>query len=143
MAPPLPRYSAALRYVLGQCCLPSWCLPAQFDAPADLLAWDCNCSICSMKGNTHVIVPASRFRLTAGQEELTTYTFNTHTAKHLFCKVCGVQAFYRPRSNPDGVAVTVSCISPGTVASVTVKQFDGKNWEAAYAATAISGASRE
>lgn len=37
-----------------------------------------------------------------GSEDITTYTFNTHTAKHTFCKICGVQSFYTPRSNPDG-----------------------------------------
>lgn len=37
-----------------------------------------------------------------GSENVTTYTFNTHTAKHMFCKICGVQSFYTPRSNPDG-----------------------------------------
>lgn len=29
------------------------------------------------------------------------------TAKHLFCKRCGICAFYRPRSNPDGYAGAV------------------------------------
>lgn len=37
-----------------------------------------------------------------GSDNLTTYTFNTHAAKHTFCKTCGVQSFYTPRSNPDG-----------------------------------------
>lgn len=55
-----------------------------------------------MKRNDHVIVPHGDFRLLSGEDKLTTYTFGTHTAKHLFCSVCGVQSFYQPRSNPHG-----------------------------------------
>lgn len=115
----------------------------ELDAPRDLVAMDCNCSICHMKRNTHTIVPASRFRLLTGQDMLTEYTFNTHKAKHLFCKRCGVQAFYIPRSNPDGYAVTVMCIDPSTVDSVTIETFDGKNWEAFYAQSDIAKFSKE
>ena len=42
------------------------------------------------------------FFMSQGEEDLTTYTFNTHAAKHTFCKICGVQSFYTPRSNPNG-----------------------------------------
>merc|ERR1712223_740834 len=62
----------------------------------------CNCSICDMKQNHHFIVPRSDFSLIRGADKLTTYTFNTHVAKHTFCSICGVQSFYNPRSNPDG-----------------------------------------
>jgi len=96
-----------------------------------------------MKRNDHVIVPASAFLLLAGEDILTTYTFGTHTAQHKFCRICGVQAFYTPRSNPDGVAVTISCLAPGTVRQVTTRVFDGQNWEASYAATGIAAASVE
>lgn len=41
-----------------------------------------------------------------GLDNLTTYTFNTHVAQHTFCKTCGVQSFYTPRSNPDGYGTT-------------------------------------
>lgn len=101
----------------------------EMDAPADIIAWDCNCSICCMKRNTHVVVPSSRFRLLLGDDKLSEYVFNTGVARHRFCSVCGVQAFYNPRSNPDGVAVTVWCLKPGTVRTLTVKEFDGQNWE--------------
>ena len=55
-----------------------------------------------MKTNLHFVVPKSKFTLLKGAENITTYTFNTHQAKHMFCKICGVQSFYVPRSNPDG-----------------------------------------
>uniref|UniRef100_A0A3Q4HI07 Centromere protein V n=1 Tax=Neolamprologus brichardi TaxID=32507 RepID=A0A3Q4HI07_NEOBR len=63
-----------------------------------------------------------------GLENLTTYTFNTHVAKHTFCKTCGVQSFYTPRSNPDGY-IAPHCLDPGTVHSVTVENFCGEKWE--------------
>ena len=62
---------------------------------------------------------------------LTTYTFNTHIAKHKFCKFCGVQSFYHPRSNPDGIGIKVYCVKkePKTIVSIKYKTFDGDNWE--------------
>ena len=58
--------------------------------------------------------------------------FNTKTAKHYFCKTCGVQSYYVPRSNPDGYAVTVACVDPGTLAKVVIQDVDGSNWEKVY-----------
>ncbi|OQR99401.1 proline-rich protein 6 [Thraustotheca clavata] len=110
----------------------------EFEAPDELVAWDCNCSICLMKKNVHTIVPASAFHLTQGADVLTTYTFNTHTAKHQFCRICGVQPFYIPRSNPDGYAITIACIAPGTVKHFEIKKYDGQNWEAQYETADIS-----
>ena len=37
-----------------------------------------------MKQNQHVIVAEKKFRLLQGEDDLTTYTFNTHAAKW-FC----------------------------------------------------------
>ncbi|KAF1331108.1 Proline-rich protein 6, partial [Globisporangium splendens] len=115
----------------------------EFDGERDLVAIDCNCSICAMKKNTHAIIPQARFRLLKGEDALTTYTFNTHRAKHMFCKRCGVQPFYVPRSNQDGYAITVACIDPGTLGAVTVEPFDGQNWEQTFAQSDISKYSKE
>ncbi|HTW73902.1 MAG TPA: GFA family protein [Steroidobacteraceae bacterium] len=98
-------------------------------APADLEVSDCNCSICSKSGYLHLTVPKSRFRLLSGQEQLTSYQFNTLTAQHLFCSVCGVKSFYVPRSHPEGFSVNARCLDPGTVRSMRVNQVDGRRWE--------------
>ena len=102
----------------------------EVDAPARVIVQDCNCSLCRMSGYLHLIVPASRFRLLRGQDALTNYTFNTGTAKHLFCRHCGIKSFYVPRSNPDGYSVNARCLDAGTVGSMQVEPFDGRNWEA-------------
>lgn len=108
----------------------------EFDAPPALEALECNCSICARTAFLHLIVPAARFRLLAGAEALTEYTFNTKVAKHLFCRHCGVKSFYRPRSHPDGWSVNARCLDPGTVTGLTVAPFDGRDWDKARAALA-------
>ena len=106
------------------------------DLPDEIVADACNCSICEMTGFVHVIVPASRFRLVQGEEALATYTFNTGTAKHLFCRICGVKSFYVPRSNPDGYSLNLACMDRAQFARVMIRDFDGRNWEANAAALA-------
>ncbi len=106
------------------------------DAPARIEAIECNCSICRMSGFLHLIVPASRFRLLQGADALTEYTFGTGVAKHRFCSVCGIKAFYVPRSHPDGIDVNVLCLDRSTIEAIVTRQFDDANREAATAAIA-------
>ena len=101
-------------------------------APAILDVDDCNCSICSMFGFLHLIVTADRFKLLRGADALTTYTFNTGTAKHLFCSSCGGKSFYVPRSHPDGFSVNVRCIDAGTIEKMHIHPVDGRQWEKAF-----------
>jgi hypothetical protein len=91
----------------------------------------CNCSICTMKGYIHLVVPPEDFELVAGRDALTTYTFNTQTAQHQFCNTCGVQPFYVPRSDPDKIDVNVRCLEGVDLASLRLPTFDGRNWEQA------------
>ena len=108
------------------------CGAVRFEAalPDVVEAQTCNCSICARTGFVHVIVPEARFRLVSGAEALTTYTFNTGVAKHLFCSVCGVKSFYRPRSNPDGWSVNARCLDDAEDLDIRIEAFDGRNWEA-------------
>jgi len=101
-------------------------------APAQLEVGECNCSMCSKTGYLHLMVPKSRFRLLAGEDVLTSYEFNTRTAKHLFCSICGIKSFYVPRSHPDGYSVNVRCLDEGTFEIGGVRKIDGRNWEQHY-----------
>ena len=99
------------------------------DPPVPALA--CNCSICSMTGFLHIMVPHDRFELLTGRDSLTSYRFGSGAADHLFCSNCGVKSFYQPRSHPDAWSVNVNCLDDAP--ELSVEQFDGRNWEQAKA----------
>ncbi|MFL0802849.1 MAG: GFA family protein [Agarilytica sp.] len=100
----------------------------EIEAPENLEADYCNCSICKKSGFLHLIRPLSKFTITEGKEHLSCYTFNTGVAQHTFCKHCGVKPFYTPRSNPDGIDINVNCLDTEAKA-VSITKFDGQNWE--------------
>jgi hypothetical protein len=100
----------------------------EVEAPAKPLVQDCNCSLCSMTGFLHLIVPKSKFRLVKGEDHITTYRFNTGVAQHKFCRTCGIKSFYITRSNPDGVDVNVRCLDEPPK-EMTIEPFDGREWE--------------
>lgn len=101
----------------------------EVEAPANIEAADCNCSICSKIGFLHLFVTRDNFRLLTSEDELATYTFGTGVAQHYFCKTCGIKSYYVPRSHPDGYSVNVRCLDPSTIESVVATPFDGRNWE--------------
>ena len=95
-------------------------------------ALDCNCSVCSMTGFLHIMVPHEDFALATGRDALTSYRFGTGAAEHLFCSTCGVKGFYQPRSHPDEWSVNANCLD-GPL-ELAIEKFDGRNWERAKAA---------
>ena len=112
------------------------CRAVRFEAEVarEVEALDCNCSICAATGFLHLIVPHSDFRLLSGEEALTSYRFGTGAANHLFCSICGIKSFYQPRSHPKAWSVNLNALDNASVLDVTVRAFDGRNWEAARAA---------
>ena len=108
----------------------------EVDAEAAPEVYECNCSICTMTGYLHLIVPKERFRLLRGTEMLTEYSFGTRTARHLFCRRCGIKSFYVPRSHPDGISVHAHCLDQSTLRGLKVTAFDGRNWEASRSSIA-------
>jgi centromere protein V len=106
----------------------------EVQAPAQIEVADCNCSLCRMSGYLHLIVPKERFKLLRGEDALSTYTFNSGVARHFFCSTCGVKSFYIPRSHPDGISVNARCIDEGSIESMSIQPFDGRDWEKGRAA---------
>jgi hypothetical protein len=106
------------------------CRAVRFRVTAELTGIaDCNCSVCTKKGFLHLIVPPEQFELLSGEDALSTYQFNTGTAKHTFCRHCGIHAFYVPRSDPDKIDVNVRCLDNIDLTTLTITPFDGRNWE--------------
>ena len=101
-------------------------------AAATIRVSQCNCSMCARSGYLGLVVPKERFRLLSGEASLVVYSFNTRTARHLFCSNCGIKSFYVPRSHPDGVNVNARCLDPGTVTEVIIVPFDGQHCEEQY-----------
>ena len=93
----------------------------------------CNCSISTKKGMLHHRVPAERFQLISGDDQLLLYQFNTKTARHFFCKTCGIHPFTRPRTAPEEYTVNFRCLDEFDLESEELerRRFDGKNWEEA------------
>ena len=87
----------------------------------------CTCSLCRMRGAVAVTSTPADFRLTLGEGKLATYRFNTRTAEHHFCSLCGIYTHHKRRSNPDQLGVNVAClkgVSPFDFREVVV--YDGE-----------------
>lgn len=88
----------------------------------------CDCSFCRMRGAVAVSAPLDGIRIAKGVENLTLYQFGTGTAKHYFCKTCGIYTHHQRRSNPNEYGVNVAClegVSPFDFPEVIVN--DGVN----------------
>jgi hypothetical protein len=106
------------------------CGRVRFEVTTDLQqVVDCNCSICTKKGFLHLIVEPEQFRLLSTPDAVTLYQFNTRTAKHYFCPVCGIHSYYVPRSHPDKIDVNVRCLEGVDLLSLTIQSFNGQEWE--------------
>ena len=93
-------------------------------------AASCNCSICQRKGWLLWFVPRDTLRVTAGEAELSTYTFNKHAIKHRFCATCGIHPFGEG-TDPKGnamAAINIRCIEGIDLDAVPVKQIDGRSF---------------
>jgi hypothetical protein len=88
----------------------------------------CDCSFCRMRGAVAVTAPADGLEIVDGADKLTLYQFNTGTAKHYFCSVCGIYTHHQRRSNPNELGVNAAClegVSPFDFAVIAVN--DGQH----------------
>jgi len=70
----------------------------------------CDCSMCRRKGAIVASVPLAGIRVVKGFDVLRLYQFNTKTAKHYFCSVCGIYTHHQRRSNPQEYGYNVGCL---------------------------------
>jgi hypothetical protein len=88
------------------------CGAVQFEVRAALTpAARCNCSLCRRKGALmSPLFPAAALTIVQGEDALTLYQFNTHVAKHYFCKHCGIYPFHQTRKDPLQWRVNLGCL---------------------------------
>jgi hypothetical protein len=71
----------------------------------------CNCSLCRRKGALmSPLFAAGELTILSGEDALTLYQFNTRTAKHYFCKHCGIYPFHQTRKDPKMWRVNIGCL---------------------------------
>jgi len=88
----------------------------------------CNCSICSKRGAVAASVVLDGLNVVQGQEHLRLYQFNTMTAKHYFCSICGIYTHHQRRSNPQEFGFNVACLEGVSVFDIKdVPVLDGTN----------------
>ena len=75
------------------------------------------------------IIEPENFTSIEDKEFLTSYTFNTKTAKHTFCSICGIYLFDRLRSHPDKIDVNIHNLDLNLTDLFNLEFFDGRNWE--------------
>ena len=69
----------------------------------------CDCSICRRKGAIMCTADKDQFRLVSGEENLGLYQWNTKTARHYFCRTCGIYTHHWRRSRPE-FGYNIGCI---------------------------------
>src|SRR5688500_10668280 len=83
----------------------------------------CDCSMCRMRGAIAASVTLENLKILQGENKLTLYQFNTMTAKHYFCSVCGIYTHHQRRSNPTQFGFNVAClegVNPFDLADIPV-----------------------
>lgn len=83
----------------------------------------CDCSLCRRKGAIMASVPLDRLRVVKGAGNLALYQWNTRTARHYFCRTCGIYTHHQRRSNPGEYGVNVAClegVDPASLGEIRV-----------------------
>ncbi|AKS45403.1 Uncharacterized conserved protein [Octadecabacter temperatus] len=83
----------------------------------------CDCSFCRRRGAPAVSVNVGDLEVVKGEENLTLYSFGTNTAKHHFCKICGIYTHHQRRSNPSEYGVNM-----GGIESVNPAEHEPIGW---------------
>ena len=87
----------------------------------------CNCSFCAKRGAMMHLVPADKFKIDVKDDALNFYQFGTKTAKHYFCKHCGIFPFSETERRPGQYVVNLGCVDGVDTFALETTVFDGKH----------------
>ena len=85
----------------------------------------CDCSLCVKKNAVMAKVHESALNITAGEEHLSLYRWNTGVARHYFCSRCGIYTFHRKRAAPDHFGINVFCLDGFDPSTIPVRATEG------------------
>lgn len=109
---------------LGSC----HCGGVKFRLTAELVErTTCDCSLCVKKNAVMTKVPEDALEVLQGDDLLALYEWNTHRAKHYFCKRCGIYVFHRKRAAPDHFGVNVFCLDDFDPETLPLRETEGAN----------------
>lgn len=83
----------------------------------------CDCSLCRRRGPGAATALTDRVEILQGAEHLGVYTWNTHVARHYFCKVCGIYTHHQRRSDPAECGINIGCID-----GINPRDFSDLEW---------------
>ena len=89
----------------------------------------CNCSMCARKGAmmTSEMIPSENFNIDADEGALGLYQFGIKTAKHYFCKHCGIYTFHETARKVGHFRANIGCIDGVDSFALDADVFDGKH----------------
>jgi hypothetical protein len=70
----------------------------------------CDCSMCRRRGAIVATAALDQIRFVQGEDVIGMYQFNSMTAKHYFCKNCGIYTHHQRRSNSAQYSFNVGCL---------------------------------
>jgi len=56
-----------------------------------------------------VSCPLDSLKIQQGDDILALYQWNTHTARHYFCKICGIYTFHQRRTDSSVYGINIGC----------------------------------
>jgi len=71
-------------------------------------------------------IEPEKLHIEAEEDALGVYEFGTNTAKHFFCRKCGVYTFHQTLRKPGHYRVNLGCIDDIDTNTISVDVFDGK-----------------
>ncbi|PLY16927.1 MAG: aldehyde-activating protein [Sedimenticola sp.] len=87
----------------------------------------CNCSICSRKGAmmSPEMIPEANLNIDADEGALGLYQFGAKTARHFFCKNCGIYTFHETARKAGHYRVNLGCVDGIDPLALEADLFDG------------------